>query len=59
MNNIIETVGIQDHPNDDYFTKVIRHAILQDTCSNDHPLCLREAHTQLINYLENPSLANT
>ncbi|XP_050466427.1 aminopeptidase N-like isoform X2 [Cataglyphis hispanica] len=59
MNNIIETVGIQDHPNDDYFTKVIRDAILKDTCFNDHPLCLREAHAQLINYLENPTLANT
>lgn len=59
MNNIIETIGTQDYPNDDYFTKVIRHAILNDACIYDHPLCLREAHAQLIAYLENPMLANT
>ncbi|CAL1686825.1 unnamed protein product [Lasius platythorax] len=59
MNNIIETIGTQDRPNDDYFTKVTRHAILNDACTYDHPLCLREAHAQLITYLENPMLANT
>lgn len=59
MNNIIETIGTQDRPNDDYFTKVTRHAILNDACTYDHPLCLREAHAQLINYLENSTLANT
>lgn len=59
MNNIIETIGTQDRPNDDYFTKITRHTILNDACTYDHPLCLREAYTQLINYLENPTLANT
>lgn len=59
MNNIIETIGTQDRPNDDYFIKIIRHAILNDACIYDHPLCLREANVQLITYLENPMFANT
>lgn len=53
MNNIVETVGTQDRPNDDYFTKLMKNAILEDACVLDHPACLNEAYTQLIDYLEN------
>lgn len=56
MNNIVETIGTQNHPNDDYFIKLTRNAILEDACVLDHPICLREAYTQLIAYLENPTL---
>lgn len=54
MNTIIETVGMQDRPNDDYFMKILRFEILQQACAIDHPVCLHEAHAQLIAYLENP-----
>ncbi|XP_018399655.1 PREDICTED: aminopeptidase N-like [Cyphomyrmex costatus] len=53
MNNIVETVGTQDRPNDDYFTKFTRNAILEDACVYGHPTCLNEAYTQLIDYLNN------
>lgn len=59
MNNIVETIGMQDHSNDNYFTKLIRNAIFEDACTFDHPICLYKAHDQLIAYLENSTvLAN-
>ncbi|XP_012230689.2 aminopeptidase N-like [Linepithema humile] len=58
MDNIVQTVGMQDRPNDDYFTKMARNAILEGACASDHPICLHAAHAQLIEYLKNPSLAN-
>ncbi|KYN33599.1 Aminopeptidase N [Trachymyrmex septentrionalis] len=56
INNIVETVGTQDRPNDDYFTKFTRNAILEDACVFDHPACLNKAYTQLINYLNNSTI---
>lgn len=53
MNNIVETIDMQDHSNDNYFTKLIRNAILEDACAFDHPTCLHKAYNQLIAYLEN------
>lgn len=58
MDNIIQTIGMQDRPNDDYFTKMARNAILEGACACDHPVCLHTARAQLIEYLKNPSLAN-
>jgi len=56
INNIVETIGIQDHPNDDYFTKLTRSAILEDACAFDHPTCLCKAYTQLVDYLKNSTI---
>ncbi|KYN14240.1 Aminopeptidase N [Trachymyrmex cornetzi] len=56
MNNIVETVGTQDRPNDDYFTKFTRNAILEDACVFDHPACLNKVYTQLIDYLKNSTI---
>jgi len=47
---------MQDHPNDDYFTKLTRSAILEDACAFDHPTCLRKAYIQLIDYLKNSAI---
>lgn len=56
MNNIFESVGAQDHSNDDYYTKLTRQHILQYSCLVDHPACLRAAYVQLLDYLENPTM---
>ncbi|KAG5311631.1 AMPN Aminopeptidase, partial [Acromyrmex insinuator] len=56
INNIVETIGTQEHPNDDYFTKFTRNAILEDACVFDHPACLNKAYTQLIDYLKNSTI---
>lgn len=56
MNHIVETVGTQDHPNEDYFTKLTRNAILEDACAFDHPICLRKAYAQLIDYLKDSAI---
>lgn len=58
MDNVVESVGVRDRPDDDYLTKIMRHGILEKACECDHPTCLREAHAQLIVYLENPELTN-
>lgn len=56
MNNMVETVGMQDHSNDNYFTKLTRNAIFEDACVLDHPTCLHEAYNQLLVYLENSTM---
>jgi len=53
MNNLVESFGMHDRPHDDYVTRQMRHIVLQKACACDHPACLREAHAQLIAYLEN------
>jgi hypothetical protein len=52
MNNLLESFGMHDGPHENYLTKIMRHRILEKACACDHPECLREAHTQLIAYLE-------
>ncbi|RLU27560.1 hypothetical protein DMN91_001364 [Ooceraea biroi] len=55
MTNIVESLSVHDRPDDNYFTKITRYEVLERACACGHPMCLREAHAQLIAYLENPT----